>query len=272
MSNIPSTLYKYINWDNKYHKKIITHGEIFFADFSKLNDPNEGNILLSFGNYSDEEIIMLYEKHLKSQHPHLKKERKRLKKLARSEFYKHRKVRENKQLQMDITYDHLIEHFGIFSLSSLSTSNPMWAHYSNNHQGLCIGLNTAKLMEFRQDVFDDNGIIIVLEKVIYTDEFSIDFKELKQNEEQAFKEILCRKTKDWSYEKEYRFVSITGKPNFSLNLNPDVIEEIIFGRQMDQRTTQEITEIVKEKYPHVKLLKAEHVKGQTELHLSELNI
>ena len=46
----PSILYKYRDWNNEYHKKIITNQELFFPSFESLNDPFDGKLPFMFDN------------------------------------------------------------------------------------------------------------------------------------------------------------------------------------------------------------------------------
>ena len=40
----PRILYKYASWDKEFHKKLLTHKEIFFPSALKFNDPFDSDI------------------------------------------------------------------------------------------------------------------------------------------------------------------------------------------------------------------------------------
>ena len=41
---MPKTLLKYRDWNNEYHRNLLTKQEIYFAKPSEFNDPFDGNI------------------------------------------------------------------------------------------------------------------------------------------------------------------------------------------------------------------------------------
>ena len=49
---IPKTIYKYRNWDNKYHRRLITNLELYFPKPQELNDPFD-----SQRNFDWEELL-----------------------------------------------------------------------------------------------------------------------------------------------------------------------------------------------------------------------
>jgi hypothetical protein len=58
---LPKTLYKYRDWNNKYHRKLISKQELYFPKPSEFNDPFDGNIPVRWDLLSFEDC---YEKNL----------------------------------------------------------------------------------------------------------------------------------------------------------------------------------------------------------------
>lgn len=44
--DVPQQLYKYRDWSNDYHKKILTEREIYFTNVRAFNDPLDNAIVL----------------------------------------------------------------------------------------------------------------------------------------------------------------------------------------------------------------------------------
>ena len=134
----PSILYKYRDWNNEYHKKIITDYELYMPLSHQLNDIYDGQLY---------EII------------------------------------NNQKITTHET--------GVFSLCEEANNNVMWSHYGNSHKGFCIGFNVAELFNILKDAS--------LGKVSYRGEFpSIN----------DIHNLNFIKSKEWEYEKEYRFKKI----------------------------------------------------------------
>ena len=79
--------------------------------------------------------------------------------------------------------------FGILCFSKIWSNPVQWAHYANNHQGICIELELA-----------DNGDA---QKVNYV---TRRFDDSLMNSKSFPQKLLLSKFKHWGYEKEYRTV------------------------------------------------------------------
>ena len=89
-----------------------------------------------------------------------------------------------------------LSRYRILSLSDSFNKVPMWAHYADNFNGICIEI-------------DENGTLKKnVEKLIYGDPTSLSNRGCNNG---TFDEIaqlsLLRKSKDWEYEGEYRVLS-----------------------------------------------------------------
>ncbi len=103
----------------------------------------------------------------------------------------------------------IIKHNGIFSVSETPRNSLMWAHYADQHHGLCIGLD--------EDIFSEctaprNFRELTAEykprKVNY-DNYRFDRQtEISSREDviNSIKTSLLTKSDDWIYEKEHRWI------------------------------------------------------------------
>lgn len=96
-------------------------------------------------------------------------------------------------------FEGLRTKMGIACLSEADNSLLMWAHYANNHRGMCV---EYELLEFNSRLgFSPVPIIYSDERVsIHT------FETLEQDIQGKFIESLTSKSADWSYEREWRII------------------------------------------------------------------
>lgn len=100
------------------------------------------------------------------------------------------------------SFSNLFEQFGIVSLSETQRNLLMWAHYANEHKGICIGFDSEKIFQNE----------IQPQKVNYSnvrcDESDnlTEMKNLDQLLQFILKKVLHTKGDDWIYEKEFRYL------------------------------------------------------------------
>lgn len=90
---------------------------------------------------------------------------------------------------------------GISCLSESEKSLLMWAHYANNHRGMCVEYNLLEIN--RQLRFTAIPVIYSDSRVCFR---SINMDSIDQDAHTAFIESLSSKSPEWSYEKEWRII------------------------------------------------------------------
>ena len=198
-NHIPSSLFKYSKVKNVI--SLLTDDLMFLPKIEDLNDPFECNIfydldilfdnlidnLDKFIDYSDfidenttEEDLLNISKFLKDS----------LKELFEEIFYKFEYKFKNQLSIICFTEDNCI--------------NPMWAHYADNHKGVCIEYdfkNISNLM-FKNLCFP----IEYVEKLDNTLELSALFDDNIETSSIWILRLALRKSYDWKYEKEWRII------------------------------------------------------------------
>lgn len=103
------------------------------------------------------------------------------------------------------SYDILKSRVGISCLSESDDSLLMWAHYDNNHCGICV---EYELLEINRQL----GFSPV--PIIYSDDrvciHTLDPNTLEKDIQGIFIESLTSKSPEWSYEKEWRIIRDDG--------------------------------------------------------------
>ncbi len=226
--NLPQFLYKYRNWADKCHQRLITHQEIYFAQPSSFNDPFDGNIPTRWDLLTYEDCLKknleLVQMLNKDESFNLQKQvAKRI--TDSKELWHPENVK--KESKEDIAkWDKMI---GLLSLSEKKDDILMWSHYSNFHKGLVVGFHTDSLMSNYD--FDFIG------KVNYQEDYPIVSGHDETDE--RFKKKFFTKSDAWSYENEWRF-SKNHIKNRIIKLTKESFAEIVIGCEIGQNEKNKI--------------------------------
>ena len=230
---LPETLYKYRDWSNKFHRKIITRQQIYFPKTSQFNDPFDGNIPVRWDLMTYEEC---FEKNLELINiVHKDKDQKLVREYAKKvtdekTLWHPEKLASERPEQLE-KWNSII---GLLSLSSVPDNILMWSHYSNNHTGFVIGLDTNSL--FNDYDFD------YIEPIVYQTQYPT-ISGLDDQTEQFYKKFFS-KSDLWDYEKEWR-ISKNHIRNRIIKLKKRTINQVIVGCCADKEQTKNIIKLSK---------------------------
>ena len=127
---------------------------------------------------------------------------------------------------------------GICSFSKTRKNQLMWAHYADEHRGICIGFNERRLKEENTDLYP----VDVTYQVAYPYQKIIDRLKYFENvpgennissiANDILYSILTTKYSSWKYEKERRLLR---EESGVINFSPKTVTSIAFGLRMDKR-------------------------------------
>jgi hypothetical protein len=155
-----------------------------------------------------------------------------------------------------ILWEHWNEKMGIVCFSESSDVIQMWAHYTENHKGIVVGIEESEFVKDKE----------ALVTVCYRDKMVLfpvtgTPERLDQYAAKYIPEVVGRKESNWSYEKEIRiYTNLDEKDidgNYYLKKIPaSSIKEIYLGLRSDE-TTKLIAECIRqrEEYKHLKIYK-----------------
>lgn len=235
LDKLPPLLYKYRVFDRDgYGIKMATKGEVFFSSARNLNDPFEHYFIpeSKFINLPDNELKHYIYKKTKQRFSEKNRwERKKLENIAFKSAMIHREdptISAAEQLELQY------ERFGVLSLVRNWSSLPMWAYYSENHEGICIGLKTEVIAENQKRLLTEKDILLALHDVIYTDEIphiNIDTPLDGDTSDEHFDEteaVHCTKSIHWAHEDEIRMI-MWNHPDTKYSFGTDAVGEVIIG-------------------------------------------
>ena len=147
-----------------------------------------------------------------------------------------------------IKFKDSINEYGIVCYTSEFSNTLLWAHYGDNHKGMCL-------------VFD-----VVNEDKLYKVNYQERFPEINltddANTHEEIKTIVTTKSIDWKYENEYRQVFIMKNMLYKY---PGELVEIIFGCRTPYEDIKMVSNIAVSKNKNVKISKMHMDKARYSL-------
>lgn len=201
---MPDSLFKYTH-ANEHIYDLICDDLLFLPKIENLNDPYEIQLF-----YDIEKIAKEFSF----------KNRKVIKKEVNgaeieAEYYKDMEPDDKKELNDKIhkLNEDIKNKLSIFCLAERNDINPMWAHYADNHEGICIEYDLKKYENtfLKTICFPINYV----EKNDVTEDL-ISLVVYKNLENTIFLlKVATTKSKDWEYENEWRIVFIENDCNYT---------------------------------------------------------
>jgi len=255
LTDLPKIVYKYRDWENNNHKSIITRRQVFFAAPKSFEDPIDCKNPLRFDLLTEQDAIQKYltdSKRFNSgftedQHYSWAIE------MAKNSPIKDQKNIKRMQQEM---FDQFNERFGVLSLTANPSSMEMWAKYSNDHKGFCIGFNPKIMFEY----LGGGGA------VDYVDKLPNIYPYPKHSyEEQHFLQVF-KKLKKWSFEEEYRTHKFKPEPmeleDRIIELPPEAFNSIIIGAKITTVIKRIIINSVPKELSHISIFQARLVDSK----------
>jgi len=255
--DLPATVYKYRNWDDKWHKTIITDRQVYMSAPMDFEDKLDCKNHIRYDLLTDDEIRWKYymESKMDSSRAHLPETEHQ--KFAEEWFqisplHDQEKIKELQE-QDFIAFN---ERTGILCLTANPIRPEMWAKYSQEHTGFCVGFNPNIMFKYL-----GGG-----QEVIYCDPLpTIKPRPWDSFESQMIKQIYHKENK-WAFEEEYRTQTFNINPlkkeQRVVTLPIEAYKEIIFGARISNSARMEIMGFAKQLLPHVQYKQAEIVNDK----------
>ncbi len=237
----PPFLYKFRNWGDNYHKKILTNNEIYFAEPNEFKDNKDCRLPMNFDvpledayNYA---LGLLDDKDCKDIDM-IK---------AQTKDLLHNKQRQ-KEFE-EIFYTEYCSHVGLCSFCYVNDNLEVWETYAKEN-GFCVVFNSEEL---RKNRFAQGGYV----------KYETELPFIKCTDEIIRKEIITAftKLKTYEFEHEYRlFKSHDQEREFHFSEN--CLDHIILSPDIDSMAEMEIREVMSEKHPQIKIFQAQKQNGK----------
>ena len=245
--DLPETVYKYRTWNNDFHKRLISHQEVFFAAPSSFKDPLDCKFPIRWDLLTDQQIFNKYLTNSMEDHP----ERTEQEHIDFAKYwFANSPIRDERQRTLLTTQvmKEWDERIGILSLTAEPHLEEMWVKYAENHQGFCVGFYPKILFNF----LGGGGEVTYVKKIpiiLPTPGHSF--------EEQRFYQVF-NKMEEWRFEKEYRTTIFRREGLTTQNrtrvIPTEAFTEIILGKNISDKHKDEIELQVSSKMNHVTLI------------------
>lgn len=240
MALIPDLFYKYCKID-KYFKKNIKKGQLWFNSPANFNDPFDCKAYIDFGN-SEKQCRENFERFNDAFKVKLPKKHKEI----WDELLKN--PDDFNLLNSYGAINNFKEWLGVTCFSEDHDNTIMWSHYADSHKGL--------VLEFKKDLsgFITQNLLPVIYYKKYP-EINVSDYEKDQMISVAY-QIICAKGINWEYENEWRAISVPGNKLYSFNKNE--LSGIIFGLETEECIKKKVYNLInKSGYSDIKFKQAE---------------
>lgn len=236
--NFPAIVYKYRDWNHRYHKRFIDEREVFMAAPSDFEDDKDCKIPTRYDLLTKKQIFAWAMRLSEIKNPNFNRDQRR--KDAR-DWIKKKMFKNKKFLEEHHDYysqEHNLRR-GVLSLTEEPCLEEMWNKYANKSEGFCIGYNSRIMFEY----LGGGG------KVIYHDVLPIIFPEPIMEHLKMHALQLYSKEMKWEFEKEYRTHKFWPAPatigDRQIQLPKEAFNKIILGKNISQKNRNEIIMSVK---------------------------
>jgi hypothetical protein len=212
--NMKRTIYKYFRINQFLYDTLISN-QLYFSSIQQFNDPYDCYLTL-FDEISEDDLKIYLKKINTSDELTIK---------CIEAFNK----KGQKFLEPFIeSYKAFIDYHGICCFTKGKDNLLLWSHYADSHKGVCLGfdydLMIKKFPQFDEVEYSDNP-------------FYFDIK----NVDESIAKTVLRKSTDWKYEEEIRFVMERSK---SIGFFQDALTEVNFGTRCSKRDMMNIQYLV----------------------------
>ncbi|MBB6249159.1 DUF2971 domain-containing protein [Rhodanobacter sp. A1T4] len=215
-------------------EKLMLGNELWFANSKSFNDPFDCRMRFDTSSYSSD-LADKYIQFLVKKTNITKIEATILVSNAQ------KKGSFTAQHLADLLNEHnlnLRDKFGIFS-ASLDPRNPlMWAHYAQEHHGVCLQFEAAMDKLFWRGM-----------QVSYEDKFPIQSDPLGHDDEldkEFALRMISQKSTDWRYEKERRLLHF-GSSNLLLPYTPKALTGVILGYRCEDTVRSDVLNLIEKR-------------------------
>ena len=252
----PKEVYKYRDWNVRFHSGILTQKEVFFSPPSGFEDPLDCKNHIRYDLLTDEDIFQKYLHYSHLDETHAGWSRQQHRKYARANAK--RSPMKDKGMRLKFQQDSFNEldaRLGILSLAERPNNIRMWEAYSNNHTGFCVGFNPRIMFPF----LGGGG------PVFYCDELPTIYPTPKDSMEEQHGKQVFSKLRKWEFEEEYRTHKFNekgfakdenGRDERVIVLPAEAYTEVILGALATPEVKSQIIEAVRQILPHVTLKQA----------------
>lgn len=240
-----ASLYKYRQFGNEYHHRLLTEREVYFAPPIEFDDPKDCAISVRFGSNPPEEFVSALRENLIAANSDLSTQ---AVDAAMNEF-----VSNDKPISDERVRELISENLGVVSLSRNPRSPEMWRKYGQSHTGFCVGIDFERLNEWCAER-SDGEITFAPLPVRYRKKRPTLNLSVDSSEDVAVKSATIKRLR-YSFEQEYRLVGY-GNPGEVIKLPDQVFEAVAVGKGASSKNLRFVRQAAKRLDTEIRIFKA----------------
>ena len=240
---LPEILYKYRDWDSKYHRQLLEKQIAYFASPGSFNDPFDCKIPVRYDINSEQQLEDIYYRVIKAVHKN--ESDKKIMDFSKRWVHDGPISPDSFKKNDQEYFNDLNRRMGVFSVSERNNDILMWGHYSNSHKGFCVGFDSKELLK-------TEGVDFI-GKVEYCPEFPVIIP--NGSLEFQFEKQIFSKWDKWDYEREFRLTK-NHIENRKIKIPKAAFKEIIIGVQMPAKERLKLIRLARKKFPEILIYEA----------------
>jgi hypothetical protein len=247
---LPEIVYKYRDWNNPLHKRVITHQEIYFAAPLDCQEQHECNLPRDYA-YITDDIAYKYYYATSPLHGYVTHEQRdriarEMVKLKPYSDVKHREYIEQ------LFRKRLNETLSIFCVCPFRDNLNLWETFADDQTGFCVGFDARELLRVEQLAGSGGNI-----KYYPTGNPPL-IKPIHFSEEERLIDmidVVYSLPDIYSEEKEYRFAK-SHLATKEIPLPRNCFKEIVLGNSMRAEEVDSIVALIRQHLSACKILQA----------------
>ncbi len=240
----PRILYKYREFEpDGFHIRMINNTELWFPSARHFNDPFDSSLHFDLAGYDGELGEAWVKDFISREFAHLSPAEQL--NMLRDQLTEIRSDPERADWFKDNIIQTNFNKFGMCSLTPLRDNLLMWAHYADEHKGFCVGIDMNVVNELQNERARHRDLLDLYE-VLYAEEMPrLNFFEsmLSGHGDDNLMTLVTTKSKDWSYEQEYRLIRWDNADS-AISIGKAGLAEVIFGCRISTDNSRRLLEII----------------------------
>jgi hypothetical protein len=246
----PKVVYKYRDWNNPNHRKILTESKIYYAKPSSFNEPTECHLERDYNSVTETDILdyCRYRAKLEGFVDSNENEKQAQYLFSINRFHD---IDNRKKSEIEFRKE-LNKMLSVFCTSEVKDNKRLWEAFGANHKGFCVGIDTLEMF-IDEELFGSAGRVKYYDKKNPPKISPITIPPNSVSDKMM--QIIYSLPDKFNEEQEFRFAK-SFIPNQEVQISDRSIVEVILGANMDKEIEYEIIETTKSRLKNAKVYKA----------------
>lgn len=284
-------LYKFRDFKNPYHRRLLQRNELWFASPEQFNDPFDCNIPIRVDKCPEDWLRQHMIEYALDENPSMSREEAR--KEVDEELGNDRGPEYRQALRRHQFKEVVSPKTGVVSFTrhwNQKGAELMWAHYANSHSGFVVGLDETVMLSWMKEISGvpdssirhpvTEGLNIRPAPVCYVQSMPA-IVPCEDEAHEAVYKLVTHKALAWGYENEIRYLMSKYDENLSMisltkkdraqTFPDEAIKEVTLGVNVSVENAKWVKDELSKKKTDVKLFWARLKEGEFGLDRMELN-